>query len=55
MIADWATLPLLILFPVMIFMYVRLAKREEADMLAEFGDTYRAYQKRSRRFIPFVI
>lgn len=55
MLAEWATLPLLILFPVMIFMYVRLAKREEADMLTEFGETYRAYQKRSRRFIPFIV
>lgn len=55
MLIEWATLPLLILFPVMVFMYARLAKREEKDMLSEFGDDYREYMKQSKRFIPFVI
>lgn len=54
MMLDWATLPMLVLFPIMIIMYVRLAKREEQDMLAEFGDGYRIYIKRTKRFIPFV-
>jgi protein-S-isoprenylcysteine O-methyltransferase Ste14 len=54
MILNWATLPTLILFPVMAVMYWRLAKREENDMLAEFGDEYRAYMQKTRRFIPFV-
>ena len=35
MILDWASLPILVLFPVMVAMYVRLAKREEADMFTE--------------------
>lgn len=54
MIAEWATLPTLILFPVMVWMYVRLAKKEEADMLAEFGDGYRAYMNETKMFIPFI-
>ena len=54
MILNWATLSLLILFPVMIFMYLRLAKREERDMQAEFGEEYVNYMKRTKRFIPFV-
>ena len=54
MILNWATLPTLILFPVMTTMYWRLAKREEADMVAEFGDAYRAYAARTKRFVPFV-
>lgn len=54
MMAEWATLPILILFPVMIVMYIRLAKREEKDMLAEFGDEYRQYMKATKMFIPFV-
>ncbi len=55
MLCEWATLPMLILYPVMIFMYVRLAKREEKDMLAEFGDSYGEYMKKTKRFIPFIV
>lgn len=54
MILNWATLPLLILYPVMVFMYLRLAKKEEQDMINEFGDEYRSYMKRTKRFIAFV-
>ncbi len=55
MIAEWATLPMLILYPVMIGMYWRLAKREEQDMLKEFGDEYSEYMKATKMLIPFVI
>lgn len=55
MIAEWATLPMLLLYPVMIAMYVRLARREEKDMLAEFGDEYWKYMKQTKMFIPFII
>ena len=55
MILDWATLPTLILLPVMAVVYYRLARREENDMIAEFGDEYRAYMLRTRRFIPYVL
>jgi protein-S-isoprenylcysteine O-methyltransferase Ste14 len=55
MIIEWATLPMLILYPIMVFLYVRLAKKEERDMLNEFGDAYRAYMKRTKRFIPFIV
>jgi len=55
MLIEWATLPLMILYPVMIFIYVRLAKREETDMLSEFGGDYIAYKKHTKMFIPFII
>jgi protein-S-isoprenylcysteine O-methyltransferase Ste14 len=54
MILNWATLSLLILFPVMVFMYLRLAKREEHDMIGEFGVEYQSYMKRTKRFLPFI-
>jgi protein-S-isoprenylcysteine O-methyltransferase Ste14 len=54
MILNWATLPLIILFPVMVYMYLRLAKREERDMVTEFGDQYQSYMERTKRFIPFI-
>lgn len=54
MIIEWATLPMLIIFPVMVYMYIRLAKREEEDMIGEFGEDYGRYMENTRRFIPFV-
>ncbi len=55
MLIEWATLPLLVLFPVMVFMYVRLARREEKDMYGEFGEEYNCYKQRTKMFIPFVV
>ena len=55
MMLEWATLPMLILYPIMIGMYVRLAKKEEKDMILEFGNEYREYMKETKRFIPFII
>lgn len=55
MLAEWATLPMLILYPVIIVMYVRLAKKEENDMLKEFGIEYAEYMSTSKMFIPFVV
>ena len=54
MILNWATIPLLVLYPVIVFMYVRLAKREEQDMLKEFGHEYKIYMNRTKRFIPYI-
>lgn len=55
MLAEWATLPMLLLYPVIVMMYVGLAKREEKDMLTEFGDEYREYMGNTKMFIPFVV
>ena len=55
MMVEWATLPMLILFPVMITMYIRLAKQEEKDMIEEFGDVYNQYRKETKMFIPFIV
>jgi protein-S-isoprenylcysteine O-methyltransferase Ste14 len=52
---QWPTLVTLSMFPILVFMYARLAKREEADMLAQFGDEYRAYVKRVPAFIPRLV
>lgn len=55
MIANWATLPLLIMFPIIAVMYTRLAKREERDMLQEFGGQYKEYMQQTKMFIPFIV
>ncbi len=49
---QWPTLPTVAMFPVLLAVYVRLARREERDALAEFGDVYRDYQARTLAFLP---
>ena len=49
---QWPTLITLLMFPVMALIYARLAKREEQDMLAEFGEEYARYAARTPAFIP---
>lgn len=51
-LAQWPTLLTLLMFPVLVFMYGRLARSEESEMEARFGDEYRAYAARTPRFWP---
>jgi len=54
MMVGWATIPLILLYVILLVLYVRLAKREEKDMQHEFGTEYEEYRKRTKMFIPFV-
>lgn len=49
---QWPTLLTLAMFPVLVWMYVRLARTEEREAIATFGDAYREYAKRVPGFIP---
>ncbi|MBI4189014.1 MAG: isoprenylcysteine carboxylmethyltransferase family protein [Betaproteobacteria bacterium] len=49
---QWPTLVTLVMFPILIFMYVRLARREERDARAEFGDAYARYEAVTPAFVP---
>ena len=49
---QWPTVLTLIMFPVLVFMYVRLALNEERNSEAEFGEAYRAYAAVTPRFWP---
>lgn len=49
---HWPTIPTLALFPLIVWVYYRLAKREEGQMIAEFGDDYRRYQEQVPMFFP---
>jgi len=40
------------MFPVLTFMYVKLAKTEERDSIAEFGSAYTKYASDVPGFIP---
>jgi protein-S-isoprenylcysteine O-methyltransferase Ste14 len=49
---QWPTLLTLLMFPVLVVMYARLATNEEAEMRARFGAAWEAYAARTPRFIP---
>src|SRR5262245_12016517 len=51
-LVQWPTLLTLAMFPVLVFMYVRLARSEEREALASFGEAYRNYTKETPAFIP---
>jgi protein-S-isoprenylcysteine O-methyltransferase Ste14 len=50
---QWPTLITLLMFPILLVMYARLAKREEQEMLMRFGDAYRLYRERTPAFLPW--
>ncbi len=51
-LVQWPTLVTLTMFPILVYMYVRLAKREEREALAEFGEAYRTYMRDVPAFVP---
>lgn len=48
----WPTFLTMVMFPVLVNMYYRLAKKEEKEMIKRFGDTYREYRDRTGMFLP---
>jgi len=49
---QWPALLTLLMFPILVFMYTRLAVIEEKEMTKEFGEKYLAYAEKTPRFIP---
>ncbi|MGE4071118.1 MAG: isoprenylcysteine carboxylmethyltransferase family protein [Lysobacterales bacterium] len=49
---QWPTLITLVMYPVLLFAYGRLAKAEERDSLARWGEAYRRYQLNTPAFWP---
>jgi protein-S-isoprenylcysteine O-methyltransferase Ste14 len=50
---QWPTLPTVVMAPVLIVMYVRLARREEEELRTVFGDAFLEYAARTPAFIPW--
>jgi protein-S-isoprenylcysteine O-methyltransferase Ste14 len=48
----WPTLPVVVLCPILVAVYYRLARREERDMSSRFGKKYDDYMKRVPMFLP---
>ena len=53
-LVQWPTLVTLLMFPILVYMYVRLAKSEEREAEAAFGDDYRRYAARTPAFLPHL-
>ena len=51
-ILMWPTILTVAMFPILVIMYVRLARNEEKAVRAEFGDTYQNYMSATPGFIP---
>lgn len=49
---QWPTLVTLLMFPILVTMYVLLARREEREAGAEFGDEYLRYASATPAFVP---
>ncbi|WP_024303446.1 isoprenylcysteine carboxylmethyltransferase family protein [Pseudogulbenkiania sp. MAI-1] len=49
---QWPTLLTLVMFPILLVMYVRLAFREEREVAAEFGEEYEHYRRHTPPFFP---
>lgn len=49
---QWPTLLTLAMFPVMVLMHLRLARLEERESEARFGDDYRRYATPTPAFVP---
>ena len=52
LLIQWPTLISLAMAPILFGTYIRLARREEQEMIAQFGDAYLAYADNVPAFIP---
>jgi protein-S-isoprenylcysteine O-methyltransferase Ste14 len=44
-IVHWPSIVSVVMFPIIVWAYVRLARKEEDQLLQEYGDCYRQYQR----------
>jgi len=53
-LVQWPTIPTLIMFPVLVIVYSRLARREEMEAFERFGEQYEKYAENTPRFFPRI-
>jgi len=51
-LVQWPTIPTLIMFPILAYFYMRLARAEEREVATAFGEQWDAYASATPRFIP---
>lgn len=49
---QWPTIPTLVMFPILVYVYARLARREEQEIRTQFGDEWDRYAANTPAFIP---
>lgn len=54
-LVQWPTILTLIMFPILVWRYNRLAGQEEKEVLAEFGERYSRYAAVTPAFIPRLV
>ena len=52
---QWPTLLTLAMFPVLVWMYMYLARQEEREAIAKFGEAYVEYARRVPAFVPRMV
>jgi methanethiol S-methyltransferase len=53
-LVQWPTLLTLLMFPILTVMYIKLARTEEREALAEFGPAYEDYARDVPAFVPHL-
>jgi protein-S-isoprenylcysteine O-methyltransferase Ste14 len=53
-LVQWPTLVTLVMFPIMVTIYVRLAHREEREVAAQFGQTWKQYAAVTPGWFPRI-
>ncbi|MFK7766733.1 MAG: isoprenylcysteine carboxylmethyltransferase family protein [Mariniblastus sp.] len=51
---NWPTILTLLTLPILLWVYLRLARTEERDAIAVFGVRYKEYMARTGRFVPKI-
>jgi protein-S-isoprenylcysteine O-methyltransferase Ste14 len=51
-LVHWPTIPTMVLAPIVVFAYVRLARREERRLVEKFGAQYLEYCRHVPMFVP---
>jgi len=49
---QWPTIPTIVMFPILVVVYVRLANKEEEKVISEFGEEYLLYMAETPAWIP---
>jgi len=53
LLIQWITIPTVIMWPILLAVYYRLARLEEKEMETQFGEAYLKYKRRVSMFVPF--
>lgn len=54
LLVQWPTIITLAMWPILIVMYYRLAKREEKEAIEAFGERYEEYKRNTPMFLPAI-